>query len=413
MKQAGLAAGRVVVHRFAWRLARLEVAAQRLPQRVPPDGLGQIVVAAGSQATLAIARHGVRGQGHDRPCPARLAEPRGRFQAVQSGHLHIHQDQIVRTPLGCRRPGQFTGRVALVGHIHLDPGAGQDHPQQFLGIQGVLRQQDSPLEGLLLRPGGGWPVGLRRGDGFDQSGLFGGRERQGEGERASQAGLADDVDTAAEERGQALADRQAQTAAAETPRVGRIGLGKGLEQDGQVGGGDADPCIRNGKAQLGRLTGGIVHLDPHAARLGEFQGITHQVHQDLPQPRRIGVHQRGQWVQVLGHQRQLLLFGPCAQQAQDLVDNLDGRTSQAFDLQLARFDLGEVEDVVQQSQQGVAIPLDDRLVAAAFVARQVCPLEQFAVAQDRGHGGPDFVAHVGQEFALDPVGRFGGVFGLP
>ena len=38
--------------------------------------------------------------------------------------------------------------------------------------------------------------------------------------------------------------------------------------------------------------------------------------------------------------------------------------------------------------------------------------KQVGIAEDGGHGGADFVAHVGQELALGAVGGVGGVLGL-
>ena len=63
--------------------------------------------------------------------------------------------------------------------------------------------------------------------------------------------------------------------------------------------------------------------------------------------------------------------------------------------------------VLANDLEGIADPL---------VAQRTLPGtpigEHIQVSQDGGHGGADFVAHVGQEFALRQVGRFGCQFGL-
>ncbi len=60
--------------------------------------LRNIGVHAGLQTTLAIAVHGVGGHRDDgQEVPARLAADQARgFQAVEHGHLDVHQYKVVR-----------------------------------------------------------------------------------------------------------------------------------------------------------------------------------------------------------------------------------------------------------------------------------------------------------------------------
>src|SRR5918911_3171857 len=77
---------------------------------------GVVVVAAGRQRFVAIARHGVRRQGDDRN-RARLRrrlELPGRLPAVQDGQAHVHQDQV-----GCLGAGEVHPLLPVNGDDNL------------------------------------------------------------------------------------------------------------------------------------------------------------------------------------------------------------------------------------------------------------------------------------------------------
>ena len=80
--------------------------------------------------------------------------------------------------------------------------------------------------------------------------------------------------------------------------------------------------------------------------------------------------------------------------------------------QLAGFDLGEVEDVVDQGQERLA-------AAAAGFDEAPLPLVELGVAQQFRHaddavqGRAQLVAHRGQELALGAAGLFGLLLGQP
>ena len=77
-----------------------------------------------------------------------------------------------------------------------------------------------------------------------------------------------------------------------------------------------------------------------------------------------------------------------------------------FQLDLARFDLGEVQDFVDDAQQRLAGFQHHRQQFPLAVV-QIGVQHQFADSDDRVQRGADLVAHVGQELALGPIGRFG------
>jgi hypothetical protein len=67
---------------------------------------------------------------------------------------------------------------------------------------------------------------------------------------------------------------------------------------------------------------------------------------------------------------------------------------------LPGLDLGEVEDVVDDAEQGVAGGVD-AAGEPALGGVQVGGHEQVGESEDAVHGGADLVAHGGQEFAFD------------
>jgi hypothetical protein len=77
-----------------------------------------------------------------------------------------------------------------------------------------------------------------------------------------------------------------------------------------------------------------------------------------------------------------------------------------FEGELARLDLGEIQDVVDQGQQGFSAGEDGLGVAALLVGK-------LRVQQERGHpddtvhGRANLVAHIGQELALCSARPFG------
>ena len=142
--------------------------------------------------------------------------------------------------------------------------------------------------------------------------------------------------------------------------------------------------------------------------VGEFHRVGDQVVEDLPHADRIaaiGAAHVGVDHQVEGD--------PLA-----IGDRGEGRVGASgqllqveigqLQLQLARLDFGQVENVIENGQQGLA-GLADHLQPATLAARQPVPLHRLGHAQHPVQRRADFVADGGQEGALGPVGGLGGV----
>ena len=98
--------------------------------------------------------------------------------------------------------------------------------------------------------------------------------------------------------------------------------------------------------------------DLDLAGFRELDGIAHEVDEDLPQSRGIGLNGLRDGTDVLQVQGQALGLGPHPHQRDHVAEDGQGRDGQAFDLQLAGLDLGEIEDVVDQAQEVVAVAFD-------------------------------------------------------
>ena len=99
-------------------------------------------------------------------------------------------------------------------------------------------------------------------------------------------------------------------------------------------------------------------------------------------------------------------MGPKRQRLEHVGQAVAQRERLAIEFELAGFDLGEIEDVVDHAQQRFRRAADDIGVFALF-GRELRFQQQFRHAQNAVHGRADFVAHVGQELALGRVGLFG------
>ena len=145
--------------------------------------------------------------------------------------------------------------------------------------------------------------------------------------------------------------------------------------------------------------------------MGELQGVVHEVREDLSEAGRIA-HHRLRCGRV-HEDAQLHPFG-LGLHRQDRLHVLDHGQQievQVLERQLPRLDLGEVEDVVDEREQGVpAGPHGLRVLLLFHPERRI--QQQARHPDDAVHGRADLVAHVGQEFALEARQLQGPVPGL-
>jgi len=232
----------------------------------------------------------------------------------------------------------------------------------------------------------------------------------GEGEDAALAQLALHHQFATERFGKAPADGQAQSGAAVASRDRRVGLHERIEDLLQRIGGNADTRVDHIDGQLRlALAARQARDDAHAALLGELDGIANQVGQQLPEPHRVGVHQCGQALRRFVGERDSFLVGLSAQHGHRLMDQLQGRAPDLFDVHASGFDFRQVQDVVDQIQQVLAAGVNRIEVLLPFQLVALKPAAQHIGEAEYGiHRGADLVAHAGQKIALRLVGRVRG-----
>src|SRR6185503_6667375 len=89
------------------------------------------------------------------------------------------------------------------------------------------------------------------------------------------------------------------------------------------------------------------------ARLREFQGVADQVHEDLAQPRRIPADGGGHTGADVVGELEALLAGAEDEGGHRLVQGASQVEVHSLQIQFPGLDLGEVEDVVDEAEQGV------------------------------------------------------------
>ena len=212
---------------------------------------------------------------------------------------------------------------------------------------------------------------------------------------------------------QPLCDGQPQTGAAKFACRRGVGLGEGLKQLGHHRFAHANTVVGDGKLHAGhpvRARHGLhMQHDPSHALGDEFDRIAQQVEQDLAQAGGVRVNPGGQ--RGVDKQRDLRLLGPGHVQHQlrhafHCIAQVGG---DAFHFQLAGLDFGQIQNVVEDAQQGQRRVVDG-VEHAPLRGIQLGLLEDVDHAHHAIHGRANLMAHVGQKFRFAAVGRIGGLF---
>ena len=231
------------------------------------------------------------------------------------------------------------------------------------------------------------------------------RQRQFEPERRALSELARHADVAAEQVDQLPGDGEAQTGPAVLARLEGVDLREGLEDVLDLLLGDAETGVLHGDAQTepALFLAGDDGVNRDVALLGVLDGVAEQVGQDLPEAKRVAVAPGRHLPIHVAHQLEATLLRPRRQQVADLLDEIDDGEVLAGDLQTARLDLREVQDVVDDLQQRVCGGAH-RVQHLQLSAVELRVLEQFRHPHDTVHRRADLVAHAGEEVALGPAG---------
>ena len=178
-------------------------------------------------------------------------------------------------------------------------------------------------------------------------------EPDGEEERAADPGLAFEPDAPAHQLDQPPADGQPQPGAAVLAGGGHVGLRERLEQLRRLLRGHADARVAHGELELHLLAGAFEQFDvqPDLAALGELDGVVDEVRQDLAEAERVAQQMLGNRRRDMGQELQALVVRLLGGERRDRADHFVEPEVRRLDVELARLDLREVEDVVDDGQQ--------------------------------------------------------------
>ena len=329
-------------------------------------------------------------------------DPGGQVEAVHLGHVRVGQHQAERASLEAGLlEGQKGGLGAVDGH--------RPHPpmgQHFV--------EDPPVRGVVVHDEDRQVLQVRETERRDRFPfLVMKAERNGEEERAAAADLAFDLKLSLHQGDELGGNRQAQPGPAEHPGGGRVRLGEGLENKALLLRRDPDAGVLDLDAEPDLFVGPPGHVDGNDdfTLVRELDGVAQEVGQDLPEPARVADQPVGDGARDRIGQLDGLPFGQEGDAGHGRVDRVPEVERDFLHLDLLGLDFREVENVVDDRHERIGRRLD-RFHVLALVGGEIGFESQLGHAENAVHRRPDLVAHVGQEFALGPVGLAGLALGL-
>src|SRR5215469_2699646 len=155
----------------------------------------------------------------------------------------------------------------------------------------------------------------------------------------------------------------------------------------------------------GRLTLALtLNVQHHLTFVGELDGITHKVDDDLSQTNRVAEDTIRQISLNMAAQFQFFLMCARGKQAHCVFEGVAETEVSLIEIELPCFDLREIEQVIDQGEQGIGGILD-RAQVFALLAGELSAQGKLGHAHDRVHRRANLVAHVGEELTLG-FGRF-------
>ena len=331
-----------------------------------------------------------------------LAQLGGGLVAAHHRHLHVHQHQVER-PAAARRlvhrlDRGRPSRACATSTPHCASVA--TAIIMLTGLSSTSRMRASrsrscSFASLLERVAAAAPP---RGSGSSAQKVL------------PRAGAALDADLAAHQARQLAADRQAEAGAAVAPRRRRVALRERLEQARLQ-------LPRRRRCRCRRPRGGPRRAPPAPASMrmppaiGELDRVGDEVAEDLADPHRVADDDVG-----AGRRRpRARASGPWPRRSAGTTPAprraaRAGRTAARLERELAGLDLREVEDVGEDAVR-LCARVEDLLevVARASPAAATRTQGQPGQAEQAVQRRADLVAGVGEEGALGPARRLGGV----
>jgi hypothetical protein len=238
---------------------------------------------------------------------------------VDSGHRHVHQDDVIGRALQRRdRFGPVRGQLDRVAAVL------EQMRDEHLVDRVVLGDEDP--QRAFGRIGGPDPLGVVRG-GRGPRGV----EAQREPEPAAAPRRAFDADRPAHQLHKLLRDRKAEAGTAELARGGAVRLAEALKEPVERLGRDADAGVADLDTQLARAVPAdrMVERDAHASVRRELDGVADDVRQHLAEPGRVADHLLRQVRRRFDLDRQPLAFRSFREQATTWSKTLRGSNGAA------------------------------------------------------------------------------------
>ncbi len=179
------------------------------------------------------------------------------------------------------------------------------------------------------------------------------RQRQRDAEGRAGAGDALDRNAAAHALDDAPGNRQAKPGAAELAGDAAIGLLELLEDAVVLVGCDADAGVAHQNVDLAGPHAGLDD-DRDAAAIRELHGVAGEIEQHLSQPRGVADHVARQRIVDIGSDLELLRLRTGGNELDRLLHQCRKIEGARVEVDAAGFDLGEIEDLVDQRKQRVA-----------------------------------------------------------
>ena len=197
----------------------------------------------------------------------------------------------------------------------------------------------------------------------------------GEMERRAVPTLLSSCKVAVHQLDQLLRDRQPQPGASEPPRRRSVGLREGFEDSACFSLGIPMPVSRTLNRSGRSFLRGVVRrrsseadIDHDLALIGELDGVAHQVHHHLAKPAGIAEQAIGNIRRDTTGKFETLFGGAHRERSTGFFHQIPHGKGDRFQFQFAGFDLGKIEDIVQQPQQRIGRISNQIDVVALFVA---------------------------------------------
>ena len=315
-----------------------------------------------------------------------------RLNAVHARHTPVHKHHFVGVASICTGNG-VNGLLTGTCQVHLHFQAQQLLGQDFAGNWVVVHHQGAEA--------------LDRNRHF-LAVLFGTNTQPcGELEVAAHTGLRFNPDLAVHQLNHALANGQAQTCTAILAGGRTIGLTKGLEQATGLLWRHANTGVFHIHLELDTAFLFADHHNRHldVPCLGKLDRIVDQVRQHLPQAQRVAQQIARHIGSYMDQKFQTLIVRLVANHGGHVRHNIVQPEGDVFHLDLASFDFGEVQNVVNNAQQRHTRAVDFGNVVALF-GIQIGLERQVRHTNNRIHRRTNFMAHIRQEHALGLCGFF-------